>query len=62
MALSDCVFRAPVQCIVGVKHKPFLAHEVDELKSCIPWGVVTAIIACLLYTSDAADDTPCVDL
>ncbi|GAB5824278.1 hypothetical protein JMUB7540_28370 [Staphylococcus aureus] len=27
-----------------------------------PYGSASLAWACLLYTSDAADDTPCVDL
>ena len=38
----------------------FVGKQVNELKKEL--GVPTDDFVCLLYTSDAADDTPCVDL
>ena len=42
----------------------YLNHKIEEIQE--TGSVIgvdkTIIMACLLYTSDAADDTPCVDL
>ena len=48
--------------IVGIKSNS-IAILVDAVNNLADGGSsVITIIGCLLYTSDAADDTPCVDL
>ena len=42
-----------------------ISNTTKESKSQFPWvkiEIYVLYISCLLYTSDAADDTPCVDL
>ena len=49
----------------AVGYQPTLANEMGELQERIAStknGSITSVQACLLYTSDAADDLLCVDL
>eukprot|EP00971_Amphidinium_carterae_P128144 2538520-Amphidinium_carterae.1 len=41
---------------------PYGIHCPPILWAFMDWRAVSAGCPCLLYTSDAADDTPCVDL
>ena len=53
--------------IVNKIYSEFFNIENPPARACVevsslPKGVLVEIDCCLLYTSDAADDTPCVDL
>eukprot|EP00831_Metopus_contortus_P069819 TRINITY_DN6294_c0_g1_i5.p1 TRINITY_DN6294_c0_g1~~TRINITY_DN6294_c0_g1_i5.p1 ORF type:complete len:136 (-),score=30.22 TRINITY_DN6294_c0_g1_i5:48-455(-) len=60
----QAIARAWVQLTIPTNSPsaPTSLISVSSVKARSPGPMYSALIPCLLYTSDAADDTPCVDL